>query len=260
MAVGRLESLLSASSDPLVLAAALGVAFILGAAHALSPGHGKTVVAAYLAGSRGRVSDAIYLGTVVTITHTASVFILGLITLYASTHIAMDRIYPVLSILSAVLVTGIGLWLLWKRATGRDHGHSHSHSHGHSHDHSHEHPHSHDHDHDHHHHGHHHHHHTGRGGLLSLGISGGLVPCPEALVVLMLSVTMQRIALGLAILSAFTLGLAAVLISIGIAVVLTASKARFLAGDQKWVKVMPLASAVLVTALGILMLVQSWKG
>jgi len=76
----------------------------------------------------------------------------------------------------------------------------------------------------------------------------------------MLSVTMQRVAFGLAILSAFTLGLAAVLIAIGIAVVLTASKARFLAGEQRWMKAMPLASAVLVTALGVVMLVQSWKG
>ncbi len=234
----RLESLLAAApGDPLVMAGTLAVAFALGAAHALSPGHGKTVMAAYLAGSRGRVSDAIYLGAVVTVTHTASVFLLGLITLYASTHIAMDRIYPVLSLVSAVLVISIGVWLLWTRAVGHKHAHGHSHSHSHP----------------------HHHHGFGSGSMLSLGISGGLVPCPEALVVLMLSVTMQRIALGLAILLAFTLGLAAVLIAIGIAVVLTASKARFLRSDQPWAKALPIASAVLVIAIGVAMLVQSFK-
>ena len=262
----RLESLLAATpNDPWLLAGTLGVAFVLGAAHALSPGHGKTVVAAYLAGSRGRVSDAIYLGAVVTITHTASVFILGLITLYASTHIAMDRIYPVLSVASALMVTGIGLWLVWSRATGRDHGHSHSHSLSHGHDHHHHHDHDH-HDHDHHHHdhghghGHSHTHDHGRGKLLGLGVSGGLVPCPEALVVLMLSVTMQRVALGLAILGAFTLGLAAVLIAIGVAVVLTASKARLFSGDRRWMRAVPMASALIVTAIGVVMLVHSLKG
>ena len=86
-----------------------------------------------------------------------------------------------------------------------------------------------------------------------------MVPCPEALVVLMLSVTMQRVALGLAILTAFTLGLAAVLIAIGIAVVMTASKARLLGGEQRWAKAVPLASAVIVTALGVAMLVSALK-
>ncbi|MBX5496118.1 MAG: high frequency lysogenization protein HflD, partial [Bryobacteraceae bacterium] len=91
----RLQQLLAApTSDPWMLAGALGLAFFLGAAHALTPGHGKTIVAAYLAGSRGRVLDAVWLGGIVTFTHTASVFVLGLITLYASQHVAVDRIYP----------------------------------------------------------------------------------------------------------------------------------------------------------------------
>ena len=255
----RLQSLLNRTSDPMVMATALGLSFFLGAAHALSPGHGKTIVAAYLAGSRGRISDAIYLGGVVTITHTASVFILGLITLYASRTFSPERVYPWLSLLSGALITGLGAWLLYQRITGRGHGHSHSHGHDHSHDHGHHHDHDHPHDHSHEH--GHHHHHDGptRGSLLSLGISGGMVPCPEALVVLMLSVSLGRIAFGLALLATFTLGLAAVLIAIGVAIVLAGPAMRKLTGENRFVKMLPVVSAVVVTTLGVVMMFQSFQ-
>jgi len=247
---GRLQGLLDTSmSDPAMLAAALGVAFFLGAAHALTPGHGKTIVAAYLAGSRGRISDAVYLGGVVTLTHTFSVFVLGLITLYASQHVSLDRVYPVLSLVSGILVAAIGGYLLWQRITGRGHSHTHDHHHHH---HTHDHPHGDDHDHH-----HHHHHGPARSGLLALGVSGGLVPCPEALVVLMLAVSLSRVALGPVILLAFTLGLAAVLIAIGSAMVLAGPAAQRLAGESRWVRRLPVASAAVVTALGLVMVVQA---
>jgi nickel/cobalt exporter len=249
------------------MASALGIAFFLGAAHALTPGHGKTLVAAYLVGTRGRIMDALYLGSVVTITHTASVFVLGIVTLYASQTVALERIYPVLSLVSGLLVAGIGGWLLWKRARGHDqhhHHHGHHHSHGHNHHHQDEHAHEHEHPHDEHEngHGHHHHHHAheerpGRGSLLSLGISGGLVPCPEALVVLMLSISIQRVALGLALLASFTLGLAAVLIAIGCAMVLAGPAVSRLSGESGWTKKLPVASAVVVTVLGVFMVVEA---
>jgi nickel/cobalt exporter len=222
---GRLQGLLqSAASDPAALATALAVAFVLGAAHALQPGHGKAVVAAYLAGSRGRLSDAFFLGGVVTLTHTASVFVLGLATLYASTQVHLDRVLPVMSLASGVLVAAIGGYLLWRRATARAPDHSHQ---------------------------------PGRGGLTSLGVSGGMVPCPEALVVLMLAVSLGRVGLGLAILVAFTLGLAAVLIGIGSAMVLAAPAAGRLAGEPAWMKRLPVVSAALVTLLGVVMVVQA---
>ncbi len=250
---GRLEGLLRASaSDPLMLATALGVAFFLGAAHALTPGHGKTLVAAYLAGSRGRLSDAFYLGGVVTVTHTASVFVLGLATLYASHRISLDRIYPVLSLISGLLVAGIGAYLLWSRAI-RGSGHSQGHPH---HDHHH-HPHDHDHDHDH---AHPADPRPGRGGLLSLGVSGGLVPCPEALVVLMLSISIGRVAFGLMILLAFTLGLAAVLIGIGSMMVLAAPAVARLTGESRWLRRLPVASAAVVTVVGLVMVAQTVSG
>ena len=105
----RLEGLLRVS-DPSAgfLAVALGIAFLAGAAHALTPGHGKALVAAYLAGSRGTVWDAVYLGSVVTITHTASVFLLGLAALYASQHIQMEKVFAFLSIVSGLIIVIIG--------------------------------------------------------------------------------------------------------------------------------------------------------
>lgn len=253
---GLEQYLARSSGDPAFILSALAVAFFLGAAHALTPGHGKTIVAAYLVGSRGRLIDAFYLGGVVTLTHTFSVFVLGFITLYASRQFAPDKIFPWLSLASGLLVTGIGGWLVFRRwGGGHEHSHDghHHHHHGHSHDHDHQH-HHHDHDHgDGHHHGHAH----GTSGLLSLGISGGLVPCPEAMVVLMLSVSMGRIAMGLGLLTAFSLGLAAVLIVIGCAMVWAGPVMKKVGGDSVWVKRLPIISACVVTVLGLAMVVQA---
>lgn len=232
----RLESILgSSSSDPWMVATALGVAFFLGAAHALTPGHGKSIVAAYLVGSRGKVSDAVYLGSVVTITHTASVFVLGLATLYAAQRVTLNRIYPWLALLSGVLVTVIGAWLLWRRLRTRWHSHGHPHQH-------------------------HHHERPGKASLLSLGISGGLVPCPEALVVLMVSISLRRIGMGLAVLLSFSLGLAAILISIGVAMVLAGPMMRRVTGEGPWMRALPVASAAVVTALGVVIVSQAVRG
>ena len=272
-----LQSLLRVS-DPSTgfLVAALGVAFLAGAAHALTPGHGKAIVAAYLAGSRGTVWDAVYLGSVVTVTHTAIVFILGLITLYATQHFLMEEIYAWLSVSSGLLIVGIGLWLLrvrWKsfRSGDADHGHSHSHSHGpfghHTHvhpygkesggaaeNHAHEHSHGHQHSHEH---AHTHAPAAGRGSLLSLGISGGLVPCPEALAVLLISFTINRLVFGLIILVAFSLGLAVVLIAIGVAMVLAGPALGRFAKDGPLMRALPVGSAVIVTTLGLAILYKA---
>ncbi len=237
----RLQQLLGASaSDPVVIATALAMAFFLGAAHALTPGHGKTIVAAYLVGTRGRLRDAFWLGGIVTFTHTASVFVLGLATLYASQQVALDRIFPWLSLASGALVAGIGIWLLWTRLRGSVHHHHHDHNHSRSHDH----PHHHDHEHD------HYRHHEGKGSLFSLGVSGGLVPCPEALVVLMLSITLRKLAFGLLLLVAFSFGLAAVLIAIGSAMVMAGPMLTRFTGENRLVKALPVGSAVVVTLLG----------
>lgn len=245
----RLQDLLNRPiSDPFVLASALAIAFFLGAAHALTPGHGKTIVAAYLVGTRGRITDAVFLGSVVTATHTMSVFVLGVATLYASQRVALDRIYPWLTLVSGLLVTGIGGWLFWRRLRG-DHGHHHHHDHHHDRhhtrdpDHHHEHPHVHE--------------RPGRGSLLSLGVSGGLVPCPEALVVLMISISLRKLGLGLVLLAAFTLGLAAILIAIGVAMVLAGPLMQRFTGENRVIRALPVASAAVVTVLGLVIVAQA---
>src|SRR6185437_8672316 len=120
----------------------IAVAFGLGAAHALSPGHGKTIVAAYLVGTRGTARHAIFLGGMVTFTHTISVFFLGFVTLYLSQYVLPEKIYPVLGAISGISIVWIGAILLYKRAMRlrghvHDHGHEHPRHHNHAHDHSH---------------------------------------------------------------------------------------------------------------------------
>src|SRR5438309_9124660 len=136
----------------LALLAGMAVAFGLGAIHALSPGHGKTIVAAYLVGTRGTPKHAIFLGAMVTFTHTISVFFLGLATLFLSQYVLPEKIYPVLGAISGLSIVWIGGMLLFKRArrlrghADHDHSHVHSHDHSHVHDHDHSHgPHSHSH-------------------------------------------------------------------------------------------------------------------
>jgi nickel/cobalt transporter (NicO) family protein len=343
-----------------ILLLSLLVAFGLGAAHALEPGHGKTVVAAYLVGSRGTPRHAVWLGLIVTFAHTAGVFALGLLTLFASAYVVPDRLYPWMGALSGLAIAAVGLALLWRHgrrayaharglAHDHDHGHGshahthvHPHSHGHAlvharhahshapgdHEHSHAHPHIHgehghvhdhshddpehahshshddhdhahahshghgdeghihshgrgDHEHDHSHHehghghgahGHHHDHHEyeelleGRkvrfGTLVALGVSGGIVPCPGALVVLLGAVALHRVGYGLALIVAFSMGLAAVLTGIGLLMV---SARGFLdrvpaLSDGRWSERLALVSATVVSILGIGIALQSLAG
>lgn len=249
-----------------VILIALGVAAALGAFHALEPGHGKTVVAAYLVGSRGTARHAVLLGLIVTASHTAGVYLLGVITLYASRYVLPERLYPWLGAVSGLAIAILGFTLFLRRyaqlASNRSHVHSHENGHGHHHHHDHG-PASHSHDSDHAH-DDHPHHHPGSGGavplpgLVALGVSGGIVPCPAALVVLLSALSLNRVGFGLLLIVAFSVGLAAVLIAIGILMVYVG---RFMArfhGDgpliQRW---LPLASSVVITIFGVVITVQA---
>lgn len=232
---------------------ALALSFFLGAAHGLEPGHGKTIVAAYLVGTRGTIGNALFLGGVVTLTHTMSIILLGLIALFASQYILPEQIFPYLGTASGLLIIGLGTWLLVGHLRGRGPGHSHSHeAHHHDHDHSHE-----EHHHDHHDHAHGKHGHSHEipnkvtlGSLLTLGISGGIVPCPGALVILLLAVALHRIAFGLVLLVAFSVGLAAILIAIGILIVKARPLVDRFSGDGRWIQRLPIASAVVIIIVG----------
>jgi len=226
----------------------LGLLFavILGAVHALSPGHGKTVVGAYLVGSRGTARHAAFLGLTVTITHTAGVFALGVVTLLASQYVVPERLFPVLSFLSGAMVVVIGASLLIRRlraALPHDH-HSHAHhcdpmkphSHG-GRVHSHLPP--------------------GADGpitwksLLALGVSGGILPCPSALVVLLAAISLHRIGYGLLLVLAFSIGLASVLTAVGLTFVYAKRLLKSAGIFDRLSKVLPVASAFVITCAGL---------
>lgn len=267
-------------------------AFMLGALHALEPGHGKTVVAAYLVGSRGRVRDAFLLGGVVTFTHTFSIILLGVLTVVGSAYFVPETVHEVMEVVAGLLVLAVGLWMVRERIllgrSGHDHSHDHDHHH-HDHDHGrgeHEHAlvgvasesanaHSLSHDHDppsarq--------HRHEGRNhapappgrpsiwGLVTLGISGGMVPCPAALALLLAAVAMGNIMGGISLVVVFSLGLAAVLIAIGVAMVKAAHLVgRFLGvgleGESRFARRAGVASALVVTALGVMITARGVLG
>jgi ABC-type nickel/cobalt efflux system permease component RcnA len=231
-----------------VFAALLAAA--LGAFHALEPGHGKTVVAAYLVGSRGTARHALILGLIVTASHTAGVYLLGGVTLYASRYIVPERLYPWLGAVSGLIIAALGFALFLRRYASRDGHHGHEH-HGHTHDHAHGHHHHHGHD-----HGHHHHVPSGQTvslrELFALGITGGIVPCPAALVVLLGAVALRRVGFGLFLIAAFSVGLAAVLIAIGLLMVYARRlMARFQGEGRMVTRWLPLTSSAVMTVLGL---------
>jgi ABC-type nickel/cobalt efflux system permease component RcnA len=218
----------------LVILASLAAALFWGAAHALSPGHGKTIITAYLVGQRGTPRHAALLGLIVTITHTVGVFGLGLVTLALSQFIVPDRLYPWLNLVSGLLVVGIGASVLrtrWRKSR-------------------------------HHHDDHHHHHQLGEEGtsfrsLLAVGVSGGLLPCPSALVVLLAAISLHRVGFGLLLILAFSAGLALTITSIGLAAVLARSVFRRVSFDGRLVRLLPAASALVILAAGLAMTVRA---
>jgi nickel/cobalt transporter (NicO) family protein len=213
-----------------IVLASLVIAAFWGAAHALTPGHGKALVAGYLIGTRGRPRDAVLLGATVTATHTAGVFALGLVTLALSQFIVPESLYPWLTLLSGVLVVAVGASVFWHRLRRAG-------------------PH------------HHHHHHHGeadrpdsaltRSGILGVGVAAGLLPCPSALVVLLSAIALHRVGFGLALIVAFSLGLAATITGIGLVAVLARRAFGRLSLDGPVVRALPAVSALVILGVGV---------
>jgi nickel/cobalt exporter len=252
-----------------IVLVAMAVSVGLGAFHALEPGHGKTVVAAYLVGSRGTAWHALMLGLIVTVTHTAGVYILGAVTLFASRYVVPERLYPWLGVTSGLVIAGLGLALFLRRYTGASHAHPHAQAHSHSQAHSHAYHHTHgpaeEHTRAHGQHPHPHQSHpqhvsspVSRRELLALGVTGGIIPCPAALVVLLSALSLNRVGFGLLLIVAFSLGLAAVLIAIGILIVYAHRLMAQFQGDgvliTRW---LPLTSATVMTIFGVAIAVQA---
>ena len=212
-----------------VIVGSLGAALFWGMAHALSPGHGKAIVTAYLVGQRGTPRHAALLGLIVTVTHTIGVFALGLVTLLLSRFIVPDDLYPWLNLVAGLLVVGIGVAVLrarWKHRRAHAHGHEHHHHHHHAHD-------------------------LSRRSLIAVGVSGGLLPCPSALVVLLAAISLHRVAFGMLLVVAFSIGLALTITGIGLAVVLARGAFRRFTLDGRVVSLLPTASALVIVAVGL---------
>jgi nickel/cobalt exporter len=214
-----------------VILASLAAAVFWGAAHALSPGHGKTIVTAYLVGQRGTPRHAALLGLIVTATHTIGVFALGLVTLLLSQFVVPGDLYPWLNLISGVLVVAIGASVLrsrWKHRRAHASGHDHHHPHDHHHD-------------------------LSRRSLVAVGVSGGLLPCPSALVVLLAAISLHRVAFGMLLVVAFSAGLALTITGIGLVAVLARSAFRRLSFEGRLVSLLPAASALVILAAGVAM-------
>jgi len=256
-----------------VLLLLLAAAFGWGALHALSPGHGKTMVAAYLVGAHGTARHAVILGAMVTVTHTIGVFALGVITLALSQYLLPEDLYPWLNLTAGLLVLIVGGLVLRARLRGVPEGHHHGpgghthgpggHAHGpggHTHagaEHAHDHemtartedpPHSHAHD------------HAPESlrprVLLAAGASAGLIPCPSALVVLLAAIAQQEIALGLLLIVTFSLGLAATLTALGLAVVYARGitvKWRPQGATARLAALAPALSALIIVVVGVVL-------
>ncbi len=241
---------------PGAIALALLAAVFWGALHALAPGHGKTVVAAYLIGTRGTARHAVLLGLTVTITHTLGVFALGAVTLWLAHYLLPETLYPWLNVLSGAAVVVIGATLAWQRWRGSgDAGAGHAHDDGgpggqmHSHG------------------GRAHTHlppgaageRVTRRNLLALGVSGGLIPCPSALVLLLGAIALGRTGFGLLLVLAFSAGLASVLTAIGLLCV----HARRLFGRLSFAprvpRLLPVASALAITLAGFAIVIDALR-
>jgi ABC-type nickel/cobalt efflux system permease component RcnA len=234
---GREDVLSRAFSDAAagkgVLIVLLLTAFAWGALHALSPGHGKAMVAAYLVGTRGTARHAVALGATVTVTHTAGVFALGIVALALSEYVLPEDLYPWLNLVSGLMVLGVGGYVLRKNLLRRRR---------------------------HHHHHHHHHHHPETlswRGIVAMGAAAGLIPCPSALVVLLGAIAQGEIALGMLMIVAFSLGLAATLTILGITVVSAGRVLTRLNVPARFVTTIPAVSALLIVGVGLVLTLQA---
>ena len=235
----------------------LPLAVLLGALHALEPGHSKSIMAAFIIAIRGTSMQAVVLGIAAAVGHTMVVWALVIAALWLGNDLIEKQAYPWLVLLSGLMIIAIAVRLFFVMS---HHGH-------HDHDHDHDHAHDHDHDHAHHHDEHDHHGHThaspeeiaakyaGRnvsyGEIIWFGFTGGLLPCPSAIAVLLVALKMKAFALGTAMVAAFSVGLAATLISVGLVAAWGTKQLSGWSGFDRWTSILPRVSVGIVLALGL---------
>jgi ABC-type nickel/cobalt efflux system permease component RcnA len=249
--------------SPLFLMLILGAAFLLGAIHALGPGHGKSLMAAYLVGARGRVRDAVVLALTITFSHVFSVILIGFAAFVVMDVFWSEKVSVWLGIVSGIIITVIGIWLFIQRLqvwhmkqnnslytvrtaekknsskNHNDHHHSSSnHSHRHKLLHSSSDP------------------NISVWSNVTLGISSGIVPCPKALVILLLAVSLQKEMLGITIVTIFSMGMALVLVGIGITLVKASHllKNRF---QSRRIQILPIIGSIIIIILGFIITIRT---
>jgi ABC-type nickel/cobalt efflux system permease component RcnA len=264
-------------------------AILLGALHGLEPGHSKTMMAAFIVAIRGTMTQAVLLGLSATVSHTAVVWAVAMAGLYFGRNWNAETTEPYFQVVSAVLIIGVAAWMIWRTWRGT-HGHSHDHDHDHDHDHHHHHGHGHhhphDHDHDHHHdHDHSHealklaageyqdaherahaddirrrfaHRDVTTGQIIVFGLTGGLMPCPASITVLLLCLQLKKITLGAALVLCFSVGLALTLVASGALAALSVKHvSRRWGGFGEFARRAPYLSGALITLVGLYV---GWQG
>jgi nickel/cobalt exporter len=267
-------------------------AVALGALHGLEPGHSKTMMAAFIVAVRGTLAQAVLLGLSATVSHTAIVWIVALGGLYFGTRWNTEANEPYLQIASGILIFGVAAWMLWQSWNGRralpasasldgDHGHRHSHAHGHPHGH---------HRHGGHRHGGAHSHahakaatpddllvldsatladpherahaleierrfsnrHVTTGQIVLFGLTGGLIPCPASITVLLLCLQLKQLTLGAALVLCFSIGLALTMVLVGVAAALGVHQVRRRwSGFDEIAAKAPYVSGALISFIGL---------
>lgn len=265
-------------------------AILLGALHGLEPGHSKTMMAAFIVAIRGTLAQAVLLGLSATVSHTAVVWAVAMTGLYFGRNWNAETTEPYFQIASAVLIVCVAAWMMWRTWRGQHAAHHH---HDHDHDH-----HDHDHDHHHHHHGHHQHDHghghdhahthgglnvasagyqdaherahaedirrrfanrdVTTGQIIVFGLTGGLVPCPASITVLLLCLQLKKVTLGAALVLCFSIGLALTLVASGALAALSVRHvSRRWSGFGEFAGKAPYLSGVLITLVGVYV---GWQG
>ena len=252
-------------------------AILLGALHGLEPGHSKTMMAAFIIASKGTIKQAVMLGLAATISHTAVVWLIAFGGMVISKRFTAQSAEPWLQLISAVIIISTAFWMFWRTWRGERnwlenmHGHDYEHHH---------------HDHEHHHdHGHHHHHEHGEyqdaharahandikrrfdgrevtnWQILLFGLTGGLIPCPAAITVLLICIQLKALTLGATLVVSFSIGLALTLVTVGVGAAISVQQvAKRWSGFNTLAKRAPYFSSLLIGLVGVYMGVHGFMG
>ena len=271
-------------------------AILLGVLHGLEPGHSKTMMAAFIIAIKGTIKQAVMLGLAATLSHTAVVWLIALGGMYISKAFTAQAVEPWLQFVSAIIILGTAFWMFWRTWQGEQNWltqthHNHDHEHHHDHD---DHHHHHNHGEAHHHHHEHDHHHSALAGLsedskayqdaherahatdiqrrfagkevtngqiLLFGLTGGLIPCPAAITVLLICIQLKAFTLGATMVLCFSLGLALTLVTVGVGAAISVQQAaKRWSGFNTLARKAPYFSSALIAMVGLYMGIHGYMG